>query len=195
MTQTARKGKLYQLQYLIDLSCFIISHVPVLGCSTSFASTKLIYSPTHNEDNSAGTHRFARQAPISLGRGWKEMSLLFFPHRLHTLTTSALIAVVTGGIGTILVLLIMARKGTVEEAESKVAMRLFDSHGDLHLTNETSYRIKCSVVSYFSCAAWGFVSRRTSVLFDPAENCVHHRASDNVRPYINNHSTQGFVSA
>src|SRR6266498_2259114 len=31
MTQTARKGKLYQLQYLIDLSCFIISHILVFG--------------------------------------------------------------------------------------------------------------------------------------------------------------------
>jgi hypothetical protein len=35
MTQRARKGKLYQLQVLIDLSCFIISHVPVLGCPHS----------------------------------------------------------------------------------------------------------------------------------------------------------------
>jgi hypothetical protein len=34
MTQTARKGKLYQLQYLIDLSCFIISHILVLGAPT-----------------------------------------------------------------------------------------------------------------------------------------------------------------
>jgi len=35
MTQTARKGKLYQLQYLIDLSCFIISHSLVFGCLNS----------------------------------------------------------------------------------------------------------------------------------------------------------------
>jgi hypothetical protein len=36
MTQTARKGKLYQLQYLIDLSCFIISHnTPYLRPSLS----------------------------------------------------------------------------------------------------------------------------------------------------------------
>ncbi len=32
MTQTARKGKLYQLQYQIDLSSFIVAHVPVYGC-------------------------------------------------------------------------------------------------------------------------------------------------------------------
>ena len=32
MTQTARKGKLYQLQYQIDLSSLIISHVPVYCC-------------------------------------------------------------------------------------------------------------------------------------------------------------------
>ena len=29
MTQMARKGKLYQLQYQIDLSSFIVAHVPV----------------------------------------------------------------------------------------------------------------------------------------------------------------------
>jgi hypothetical protein len=43
MTQRARKGKLYQLQVLIDLSCFIISHILVLGCPHLFSSTKLIY--------------------------------------------------------------------------------------------------------------------------------------------------------
>ena len=43
MTQTAHKGKLYQLQYLIDSSCFIVSHMLVFGCRTPFDSTKLIY--------------------------------------------------------------------------------------------------------------------------------------------------------
>ena len=46
MTQTARKGKLYQLQFLIDLSCFIISHVPVLGCPTSSIQQNSYTSPT-----------------------------------------------------------------------------------------------------------------------------------------------------
>jgi hypothetical protein len=46
MTQRARKGKLYQLQVLIDLSCFIISHVPVFGCPTLSIQQNSYTSPT-----------------------------------------------------------------------------------------------------------------------------------------------------
>ena len=55
MTQGARKGKLYQLQVLIDLSSFIISHVPVLGCHHAFDSTILIYfaNTSHKGDSPA----------------------------------------------------------------------------------------------------------------------------------------------
>ena len=68
MTQRARKGKLYQLQYLIDLSCFIIAHMLVFGCSPTFGSTQLIYfaNTCHKADNPAGTHRFAKQTPFSI---------------------------------------------------------------------------------------------------------------------------------
>jgi hypothetical protein len=50
MTQIARKGKLYQLQVLIDLSCFIISHIPAYACPTTSISTRLIYfvNASHN---------------------------------------------------------------------------------------------------------------------------------------------------
>jgi hypothetical protein len=78
MTQTARKGKLYQLQYLIDLSCFIISHILVFGGPIPLDSTKLIYSPTQPT---------------------KGIVPLFGP----------LIAVFADRIGTIIVLLIVAR--------------------------------------------------------------------------------------
>jgi hypothetical protein len=43
MTQTARKGKLYQLQYLIDLSCFIVSRHPYIWLLQRFGSIQLIY--------------------------------------------------------------------------------------------------------------------------------------------------------
>jgi hypothetical protein len=78
MTQTAHKGKLYQLQVLIDLSCFIISHILVFGCPHAFGSTKLIHFA--NTFHEAGSLRFG-----------------------------PLIAVVVGGVGTILVVLIVAR--------------------------------------------------------------------------------------
>ncbi|HZM20660.1 MAG TPA: hypothetical protein VFC02_02890, partial [Anaerolineales bacterium] len=67
MTQTARKGKLYQLQYLIDLSCFIIAHMLVFGCSPTFDSTQLIYfaSTSHKADKPSGTYRFTKQTPFS----------------------------------------------------------------------------------------------------------------------------------
>ena len=77
MTQTARKGKLYQLQVLIDLSCFIISHILILGCPHPLGSTKLIY--------------FVNTS-----------------HKMKNLTVWSLIAVVAGGIGTIIALLIVA---------------------------------------------------------------------------------------
>ena len=59
MTQTAHKGKLYQLQYLIDLSCFIISHMLVFGCPIPFDSTKLIYfaNSSHKADSPTGVLR------------------------------------------------------------------------------------------------------------------------------------------
>jgi hypothetical protein len=43
MTQTARKGKLCQLQYQIDLSCLIVALHPCIGWSLLFTSTKLIH--------------------------------------------------------------------------------------------------------------------------------------------------------
>jgi hypothetical protein len=43
MTQTARKGKLYQLQCLIDLSCFILSHASLCLVAPICDLTKLIY--------------------------------------------------------------------------------------------------------------------------------------------------------
>ena len=51
MTQRARKGKLYQLQNLLDLSCFIISHILVFDCPTTFDSTILIYFTIVSSDN------------------------------------------------------------------------------------------------------------------------------------------------
>jgi hypothetical protein len=51
MTQTARKGKLDQLQYLIDLSSFIVSCHPYIWLFQRFGSTQLIYfvkNLTHN---------------------------------------------------------------------------------------------------------------------------------------------------
>ncbi len=77
MTQTARKGKLYQLQVLIDLSCFIISHLLVLGCPHPFGSTKLIH-------------------------------FVIMSRKMKNLTVWSLIEVVAGGVGTIIVVLIMA---------------------------------------------------------------------------------------
>lgn len=52
MTQTARKGKLYQLQYQIDLSCFIVSRPPCIWLLQRFGSTKLIYfnNTSHKAD-------------------------------------------------------------------------------------------------------------------------------------------------
>ena len=45
MTQTARKGKLYQLQYQIDLSSFIVAHVPVSNCPGSSIQHNSYTSP------------------------------------------------------------------------------------------------------------------------------------------------------
>ena len=78
MTQTARKGKLYQLQFLIDLSSFIISHILVFGCSTPCGATKLIYfaHSSHKLDGPAGIHRFAKRRPSPIGEGLGESSYL-----------------------------------------------------------------------------------------------------------------------
>ena len=46
MTQTARKGKLYQLQYLIDLSSFIISYILVFGPPTPSIQQNSYTAPT-----------------------------------------------------------------------------------------------------------------------------------------------------
>jgi hypothetical protein len=43
MTQGARKGKLYQLQYQIDLSCFIVARLPRIWLLQRSGSTKLLY--------------------------------------------------------------------------------------------------------------------------------------------------------
>ena len=89
MTQRARKGKLYQLQYQIDLSYFILSHIPRIWLLQLFDSTKLIYfaNTSHKADGPAGTHRFARQTPsdqktpLSFGRGaGGEVKTLTTPH-------------------------------------------------------------------------------------------------------------------
>ena len=105
MTQTARKGKLYQLQVLIDLSCFIISHILVLRCLHPFDSTILIHfaNTSHKADSPAGTQRFARRVPLPI---WEGAGARSNPSPPHTLTTSAMMA---GGIGTIIVVLIIAR--------------------------------------------------------------------------------------
>ena len=52
MTQRAHKGKLYQLQYQIDLSCFILSHIPRIWLLQLFDSTILIYfaNTSHKAD-------------------------------------------------------------------------------------------------------------------------------------------------
>jgi len=60
MTQTARKGKLYQLQYLIDLSYSSISYILVVGSPNSLiqqnSSTFLIDLRDHSPGDSAGTY-------------------------------------------------------------------------------------------------------------------------------------------
>ena len=74
MTQRAHKGKLYQLQYQIDLSYFILSHIPRIWLLQLFDSTKLIYfaNTSHKADGPVGTHRFAKQTPLSTWRGTPE---------------------------------------------------------------------------------------------------------------------------
>ena len=82
MTQTARKGKLYQLQYQIDLSSFIVAHVPVYDCPTSFDSTKLIYFTDASQTGATVAElangpgcAFNEQPPSNCGRGRSRLFL------------------------------------------------------------------------------------------------------------------------
>jgi len=59
MTQRARKGKLYQLQYQIDLSYFIVARPPCIWLLQRFGSTKLIHFA--NNSHKAGGPRWNSQ--------------------------------------------------------------------------------------------------------------------------------------
>lgn len=93
MTQTARKGKLYQLQFLLDLSCYYyITHPRVCWAVQFFSSTKLIYFAIicHKADDPVGTHRFARhRSPFGDCAAHREEGLgVRFLARNETLKTS-----------------------------------------------------------------------------------------------------------